>query len=125
MAAMASKGKEGSAITTGVHHVNGDLDAILDLQDQVVHAPVHGTVIMPRLAARTVNPWATGIQQRKLILSVLLYAVTNDFLSFLAQEMNPLFPMTIEDNYVPAQQFSDSLIVMVDDPVVVVGQKPS
>lgn len=72
MAALASKGKEGSAITTGVHKVNGDLDAILDLQDQVIHAPVHGTVIMPRLAARTVNPWATGIQQRKSIFLPIL-----------------------------------------------------
>lgn len=65
MAAIAPKGKEGTAITTGFHNVNGDLDSILDLQDQVIHAPVHGTVIMPRLAAGFINPWASGIQQRK------------------------------------------------------------
>lgn len=72
MVAMAPKGQEGNAITTGVHNVNGDLDAILDLQDQVIHAPVHGTVIMPRLAAKTVNPWASSVQER-------MYSATSFF----------------------------------------------
>lgn len=56
--AIAPKGKEGTAI--GVHNVNGDSDATRDLQDQMIHYPVHGTVIMPRLPARTVNPWAAA-----------------------------------------------------------------
>lgn len=64
--AIAPKGKEGTVI--GVHNVDGDLDAILDLQDESVHYPVHRTVIMPRLAARTVDPWAE-VEQCKYLAS--------------------------------------------------------
>ena len=55
---MTMEGKEGTAITGGTHDVKADLDSLLDIEDQVIHVPVHGTILMPRLAAMMSNPWA-------------------------------------------------------------------
>ncbi|KAI1278473.1 hypothetical protein HDE_14285 [Halotydeus destructor] len=112
---MADKSNYKTALKAVKQQSPPDSEALMDMEDadNPAHAPIHGAIIMPRMAQQVPAQSSASSQGQP-------GAHRRNWFNQQLETGDPYHVDTMESSYYPVMQQSDNTFIMVDDPILIV-----